>query len=62
MFDFDKYYDFLNKYICEDTTALDLAFSLNGCNEETASNILFYFTGCTNFEQYAENNELMWED
>ena len=61
MFDFDKYYDFLNEYVCGDAVALDLAFSLNGCNEETASDILFYFTGYTDFEQYAEDNELPWE-
>ena len=61
-YDFLKYYDFLNEYVCEDATALDLAFSLCGCNENTASDILFYFTGYTDFEEYAKDNELPWED
>ena len=61
-YDFLKYYDFLNEYVCEDTLVLDVAFSLRGCNENTASDILFYFTGYTDFEQYAEDNELPWED
>lgn len=61
-YDFGKYYDFLNEYVCEDATALDLAFSLCGCNENTASDILFYFTGYTDFEQYAEDNKMPWEN
>ena len=50
---FEDMYDFLlDMGISED--ALDLAFAVGGCNEETACRILFYYTGWRTFEGYAE--------
>lgn len=51
---FEEMYDFLRDVVGVSDEALDLAFSLNGCNEDTACNILFYFTGWKNFEGYIE--------
>ena len=35
-----------------DENALDLAFGIAGCSEETACNILNYYTGWKSFEGY----------
>lgn len=51
---FDEMYDFLRDVVGVTDEALDLAFSLNGCNEDTACSILFYFTGWRSFEGYIE--------
>ena len=52
---YEEMYDFLAEVVGASTDALDLAFSLNGCNEETAQDILFYYTGYTSFEGYTED-------
>jgi len=51
---FEEMYDFLAEMVGVSAEALDLAFSLNGCNEETACDILFYYTGWKSFEGYME--------
>lgn len=51
-------YDFLLDYVTDNRDALDLAFSLNGMNEETAVRILYYYTGYRDFDQYREDMEL----
>ena len=51
---FEKMYDVLLLEVGVSQEALDLAFSLNGCNEETAESILFYFTGWRSFEGFLE--------
>lgn len=51
-------YDFLLDYVTDNRDALDLAFSLNGMNEETAVSILYYYTGYRDFDQYREDMEL----
>lgn len=51
---FEEMYNFLHDVVGVSDEALDLAFSLNGCNEDTACNILFYFTGWKSFEGYIE--------
>ena len=44
VFDFDSTYDYLRDCVGVSEEALDLAFSLNGQNEKTASDILFNYT------------------
>ena len=51
---FAMMYDILRDLVCVDDEALDLVFSINGCNEETASDILFYYTGWHNFEGFLD--------
>ena len=51
-------YDFLLDYVTDNRDALDLTFSLNGMNEETAVSILYYYTGYRDFDQYREDMEL----
>ena len=43
-------YDLLRDVLCIDENALDLAFAIGGCNEETACAILNYYTGWKSFE------------
>ena len=50
--DFNDYYDYLANVVGVSTEALDLAFSLVGCTEETASKILYFYTGYHDFEDY----------
>ena len=57
---FNEMYDILQLDVGVGQEALDLAFSLNGTNEETACSILFYYTGWRNFEGFLE--ELRDED
>ena len=55
---FEEVYNILAEYVTDNTEALDLAFSLNGCNEETAEDILFYYTGWHSFDGFlAELND-----
>ena len=51
---FEEMYDCLIDYVGVDEDALDLAFSVGGCNEETAERILFYYTGWNNFDGYMD--------
>jgi len=59
----DKYYDFLDEWVGINADALDLAFGLNGYNEETAKNILSWATGYDDFEQYCEEEfpDVNWD-
>lgn len=52
---FEEMYNFLEDVVGVDGEALDLAFSLNGCNEETAEDILFYYTGWHSFSGYMDD-------
>ena len=45
-------YDTLHLNVGVSKEALDLAFGLNGCSEETACDILRYYTGYNDFDQY----------
>ena len=47
--DWQEMYDLLSDTLNIDTNALDLAFAIGGCNEETAERILFYYTGWSSF-------------
>ena len=58
MFNFDAYYDFLRDVVGASEEALDLAFGMNGCNENTAKDILWYYTAYSDFESYCEDNGL----
>lgn len=59
VFDFDSTYDYLRDCVGVSEEALDLAFSLNGQNEKTASDILFYYTGWDNFDSHAKEMQEM---
>ena len=45
-------YDILRDIVGVEENALDLAFGVSGCNEETACAILNYYTGWKSFEGY----------
>ena len=47
---YEEMYDLLSDTLCIDKDALELAFAIGGCNEETAERILFYYTGWRSFE------------
>jgi len=47
---FEEMYDLLRDGLDISEEALDLAFAIGGCNEETAERILFYYTGWQSFE------------
>lgn len=53
--DWQEMYDLLSDALGIDTNALDLAFAIGGCNEETAKNILYYYTGWNTFEGWLED-------
>lgn len=48
----NEMYDFLRDMVGANAEALDLAFGLNGFNEQAAQDILFWYTGYNNFEEY----------
>lgn len=48
----EEMYDVLNEVVGVTENALDLAFAVGGCNEETAERILFYYTGWKSFEGF----------
>lgn len=54
---YEEMYDLLADTLCIDENALDLAFAIGGCNEETAEQILFYYTGFRTFEGWLEESE-----
>ena len=49
---FEEMYDLLRDGLDVSEEALDLAFAIGGCNEETAERILFYYTGWQSFEEW----------
>lgn len=50
-------YDLLHDVLNINEEALDLAFAIGGCNEETAERILFYYTGWQTFEGWLDNEK-----
>jgi len=46
----EEMYDILRDYLGISEEALELAFAVGGCNEETAERILFYKTGWQTFK------------
>lgn len=55
--DWEEMYDTLRDVVGVPEEALDLAFGVAGCNENTACAILNYYTGWKTFEGY-----LAWEE
>lgn len=51
---FEEMYDLLRDGLDVSEEALDLAFAVGGCNEETAERILFYYTGWQSFEGWLD--------
>ncbi len=54
---YEEMYDLLADVLGIDENALDLAFAIGGCNEETAERILFYCTGWRSFEGWLGEQE-----
>ena len=52
--DWQEMYDILHDCLGISEEALELAFAVGGCNEETAERILFYKTGWRTFEGWLE--------
>ena len=52
--DWQEMYDILRDCLGISEEALELAFAVGGCNEETAERILFYKTGWRTFEGWLE--------
>ena len=50
--DWEEMYDVLADVVNVNKEALDLAFAVGGCNQETAERILFYCTGVRTFKDY----------
>ena len=50
--DWESMYDILKEIVGVNEDALDLAFGIAGCNEETACAILNYCTGWKTFEGF----------
>ena len=50
----EEMYDVLRDYVGVSEETLDCCFGINGCNEETAQRILYYFTGWQSFEGFLE--------
>ena len=50
--DWEEMYDILLEVVGVNQEALDLAFGVSGCNEETACAILNYYTGWKSFEGF----------
>lgn len=48
----EEMYDCLCANLDVTQEALDLAFAVGGCNQETAERILFYYTGVRTFKDY----------
>lgn len=55
--EFDEMYDILRDYVGISEEALELAFAVGGCNQETAERILFYSTGWKTFGGYLDEVE-----
>jgi len=55
--DWQEMYDLLLENLGVTEEALDLAFAVGGCNEETAERILFYYTGWSDFEGWLTSGE-----
>ena len=55
--DWQEMYDLLLENLGVTEEALDLAFAVGGCNEETAERILFYYTGWSDFEGWLSSDE-----
>lgn len=51
-YNWEEMYDMLREYVGVPEEALDLAFGIGGCNEDTACAILNYYTGWKTFEGY----------
>ena len=51
-YDWEEMYDILRDVVGVDENALDLAFGIGGCSEDTACAILNYYTGWKTFEGY----------
>lgn len=51
---FDEMHECLLNYVVPDHNedTIDIVFAINGCNEQSARDILYYYTGYNDFEQF----------
>lgn len=49
---FEQLYNFLNVVVGVNTESLDLVFGLMGCRREVACDILYYYTGYDDFNEF----------
>jgi len=54
---FEEMYDLLLGNVGVSAEALDLIFGINGCNQETAKDVLYFYTGWHTFEGWLSENE-----
>ena len=52
---YEEMYDFLHEFIGVSEETLGCCFGIWGCNEQTAINILYHFTGYNSFESFFED-------
>lgn len=52
MYDWEEMYDILRDVVGVSEDALDLAFGISGCSEDTACAVLNYYTGWKSFEGF----------
>ena len=53
----EEMYDVLRYEVGVSKEALELAFGICGCSEETGKRILYYTTGMNSFEDFLENED-----
>lgn len=58
----DEYYNYLINNIGISEEVLKCITSINGYNEETLDNVLYYYTGYRDLEQYTEFEDIMTYD
>lgn len=58
----DEYYNYLINNIGINEEVLKCITSINGYNEKTLNDILYYYTGYRDLEQYTEFEDIMAYD
>ena len=54
----DEYVEYLIDFLGIDEKVISCVTSINGYNEETLDNILYYYTGYRDIKQYLENEDI----
>lgn len=52
---FDNMLEILRDEVGVDDDALSLVFGINGWNEKTATDILYYYTGYNDFDEFVKD-------
>ena len=54
----ENYYDYLINNVGVNEEVINCITSINGYNEETLDNVLYYYTGYRDIEQYLECEDI----